>query len=83
MPGGRRGARGGVAQDIRRHLASLELLPAGLEVHIIFMTELDGDFSYSIQQTTIVDNHVTVFDDPSAFIETDMDGIISAINALP
>ena len=59
------------------------LIPIGLEVHIIFMTELDGDFSYSIQQTTIVDNHVTVFDDPSAFIETDMDGIIGAINALP
>ena len=55
----------------------------GLEVHVIFMTESEGTCSYAIQQTTIVDNHISVFDDPSDFIETDTDGLIAAIDALP
>lgn len=59
------------------------LIPIGLEVHVIFMTESEGTWSYAIQQTTIVDNHVSVFDDPNAFIETDTDGLIAAIDALP
>ena len=59
------------------------LIPIGLEVHVIFMTESEGTWSYAIQETTIVDNHVSIFDDPNAFIETDMDGLIAAIDALP
>ena len=59
------------------------LIPIGLEVHVIFMTESEGTWSYAIQQTTIVDNHVSVFDDPNAFIEADTDGLIAAIDALP
>lgn len=59
------------------------LIPIGLEVHVIFMTESEGTWSYAIQQTTIVDNHISVFDDPSVFIETDTDGLVAAIDALP
>lgn len=59
------------------------LIPIGLEVHLIFVTELDGQWSYSIQSTTITDNHLTSFDTAEAFIETDMDGLVQAINALP
>jgi hypothetical protein len=59
------------------------LIPIGLEVHVIFMTESEGEWSYAIKETTIVDNHVTVFDNPDDFLETDMDGLIAAIDALP
>jgi hypothetical protein len=59
------------------------LIPIGLEVSVIFMTESEGEWSYAIQQTTIVDNHVTVFDNPDDFLETDTDGLIAAIDALP
>ena len=59
------------------------LIPIGLEVHVIFMTESEGTWSYAIQETTIVDNHVSVFSDPNEFLETDTDGLIAAIDALP
>jgi hypothetical protein len=59
------------------------LIPIGLEVHVIFMTESEGEWSYAIQETTIVDNHVTVFDNPDDFLETDNQGLIDAISALP
>ena len=59
------------------------LIPIGLDVHLIFVTELDGQWSYSIQSTTITDNHLTEFDSAEASIETDMDGLVNAINALP
>jgi hypothetical protein len=59
------------------------LLPIGLEVSVVFMTESEGEWSYAIQETTIVDNHVTVFDNPDDFLETDMEGLIAAIDALP
>jgi len=59
------------------------LIPIGLEVHVIFMTESEGEWSYAIQETTIVDNHVTVFDNPADFLETDSQGLIDAIAALP
>ena len=59
------------------------LIPIGLDVHLIFVTELEGEWSYSIQSATITDNHLTAFDSAEAFIETDMDGLIQAINTLP
>ncbi len=59
------------------------LIPVGLEVHIIFVTESEGDWSYAIQGATIVDNHVTTFASADDFIETDTDGLVAAINALP
>ena len=59
------------------------LIPIGLEVHLIFITELDGQWSYAIQGTTITDGHLTDFASADDFIETDTDGLIAAINALP
>ncbi len=59
------------------------LIPIGLEVHVIFVTELDGDWSYAIQSQTIEENHVTVFASADDFIETDTDGLVDVINALP
>ena len=59
------------------------LIPVGLEVHLIFVTESEGDWSYAIQGATIEDNHLTTFATADDFIETDTDGLVSAINALP
>jgi hypothetical protein len=59
------------------------LIPIGLEVHLIFVTESEGDWSYSIQAATIADGHLSSFDSAEDFIETDTDGLVNAINALP
>ena len=59
------------------------LIPVGLEVHLIFVTESEGDWSYAIQGATIEENHVTTFATADDFIETDTDGLVNAINALP
>lgn len=59
------------------------LIPIGLEVHVIFVTESEGDWSYAIQGATIVDGHLSSFDSAEDFIETDTDGLVTAINALP
>lgn len=59
------------------------LIPIGLEVHIVFVTELEGQWSYAIQAATIEDAHLTTFDAPEDLIETDLAGLTEAINALP
>jgi hypothetical protein len=59
------------------------MIPIGLEVHLIFVTESEGDWSYAVQGTTIVDGHLTAFDSPDDFIETTTDGLVTVINALP
>lgn len=58
-------------------------IPVGLEVHIVFVTEEDGQWSYAIEGTTIEEDHVTVFDNPEALVAADTEGLIAAINALP
>ena len=59
------------------------LIPIGLQVHLIFVTESEGDWSYAIQSATIVEDHLTTFATADDFIETDTDGLVAAINALP
>jgi hypothetical protein len=59
------------------------LIPIGLDVHVIFVTESDGEWKYAIQSQTIVDNHLTVFDSPESYTTGDMDDLSAAINALP
>jgi hypothetical protein len=59
------------------------LLPIGLEVHLIFVTESEGDWSYAIQGATIVDGHLSSFASAEDLIETDTEGLVNVINALP
>jgi hypothetical protein len=59
------------------------LIPIGLEVHLILVTESEGDWSYAIQAATIVDGHLSSFGSVEDLIETDTDGLVNAINALP
>jgi len=59
------------------------LIPIGLQVHLIFVTESEGDWSYAIQGATIEEDHLTTFATADDFIEIDTDGLVAAINALP
>jgi hypothetical protein len=59
------------------------LIPIDLNVHVIFVTESEGMWSYAIKGETIVENHRTNFDDPSEFIETDEDGLLAVLGSLP
>jgi hypothetical protein len=59
------------------------LIPIGLEVHLILVTESEGDWSYAIQAATIADGHLSSFGSVEDLIETDTDGLVNAINALP
>lgn len=58
-------------------------IPVGLDVHVIFVTEENGEWSYAIQGTTIEEDHVTDFDSAAALIQADTDALIAAINQLP
>ncbi len=59
------------------------LIPIGLEVHVILVTENEGLWSYIIQAATIEEDHLTVFPSAGDFIDTDMEGLTAVINALP
>ena len=59
------------------------LIPIGLEVHVIFVTESEGEWSYAIQSETVSEDHITTFDDPASLLSGDMDDLSAAINGLP
>jgi hypothetical protein len=59
------------------------LIPIGLEVHVVLVTENEGLWSYIIQAATIEEDHLTVFPSAGDFIDTDMEGLTAVINALP
>jgi hypothetical protein len=56
------------------------LIPVGLEVHIIVVTEIEGQLHYAIQGTTIVDDHVEVITSLSPISQPALE---SLINGLP
>jgi hypothetical protein len=56
------------------------LIPIGQQVHIIVVTEIDGELHYAIQGTTVVDNHIEVFTSLSPTTQTALE---SLINGLP
>tara|TARA_R110001583_G_scaffold52804_1_gene163534 strand:+ start:2409 stop:3467 length:1059 start_codon:yes stop_codon:yes gene_type:complete len=56
------------------------LIPVGLAVHIIVVTEIDGQLNYAIQGTTIVDNHIEVITSLSPISQPALE---SLINGLP
>lgn len=56
------------------------LIPIGQQVHIIVVTEIDGELHYAIKGTTVVDNHIEVFTSLSPTTQTALE---SLINGLP
>ena len=59
------------------------LIPIGLDVHVIFVTESEGLWSYGIQSQTITDGHITVFDSAETLSSGTMEDLSAAINGLP
>jgi len=57
-------------------------IPIGLDCHIIFTTQENGQWRYAIQGVTITDNAVYYFDIEDTTLDTE-DALIAAINALP
>ncbi|REE80859.1 hypothetical protein BX611_2517 [Lutibacter oceani] len=56
------------------------LIPVGLEVHIIMVTEIEGQLHYAIQGTTIVEDHIEVISSLSPISQPALE---SLINGLP
>ncbi|WP_375578382.1 hypothetical protein ABWH96_15290 [Marivirga tractuosa] len=57
-------------------------IPIGLEMHVIFVTEEDGEWKYSIQPQTVEDGDVYTFEEDDFIIGTESD-VYNAIDALP
>ncbi|MGS2761898.1 hypothetical protein [Sinomicrobium sp. M5D2P9] len=57
-------------------------IPVGLEMHVIFVTEEDGQWRYAIQGVTVAENDIYTFtlEDTTTGSEEDL---VDAINALP
>lgn len=55
-------------------------IPVDQDVHIILVAEIDGQLHYTMQGTTIIDNHIEVMASPQPITETEL---ITLINGLP
>ncbi|MBG6133050.1 hypothetical protein IWQ47_004286 [Aquimarina sp. EL_43] len=56
------------------------LIPIGLEVHFIFVSVQDGEYTYAIQGATITEDHVEVIGSTTTGTEAEL---ITLINGLP
>jgi hypothetical protein len=54
-------------------------IPIGLEVHIIVVTEIDGQVYYALQGTTIVDNHIEVISSLSPITQSALETLINGL----
>ena len=57
-------------------------IPIGLEMHVIFVTEQDGEWKYSIQPQTVEDGDVYTFEEDDFITGTESD-LYDAIDDLP
>ena len=55
------------------------LIPIGLNVHIIVVTEIDGELHYAMQGTTVVDNHIEVISSLSPITQPALETLINAL----
>ncbi len=62
---------------------SFERIPVGLAMHVILVTENDGDWSYGIQNLTVEGDDTVVFASAEDLSVTDSQGLMDALNALP
>jgi len=54
-------------------------IPVGQEVHLILVAEIDGVMHYTIQGTTVVEDHVEVMAAPVATTQSDLETLINAL----
>lgn len=57
-------------------------IPIGLELHLIFVSESDGDWVYAIKPVTIQENHVIQVN-PETLDTTTEEDLTQMINNLP
>lgn len=57
-------------------------IPIGLEMHVIFVTEENGNWRYAIKGVTVAANDVYVFTEGETTVGTEAQ-LVAAINALP
>lgn len=55
------------------------LMPVGLDVHFIFVTEKDGKIVAKIQGATITNNHIETIESPTEFTKTQLTSDIFAL----
>ncbi|PCH53469.1 MAG: hypothetical protein COC22_02655 [Flavobacteriaceae bacterium] len=55
------------------------LIPIGQEVHIIMVTEIDGQLNYAIQGTTIVDQHIEVITSLAPITQPALEALINSL----
>ena len=59
------------------------LIPIGLEVHFILLSQVDGEWNYAIHSATIEENHVECFCDPNEVQDITEEALAVLINGLP
>jgi hypothetical protein len=55
------------------------LIPIGQQVHIIVVTEIDGQLHYAIQGTTVVNNHIETISSLSPITQSALETLINAL----
>jgi hypothetical protein len=53
------------------------LIPIGLQVHFIFVSVVDGQWNYAIQQATITQNHVQVISNVQPVTEAQLETLVN------
>lgn len=59
------------------------LIPIGLEVHFIFLSQIDGEWNYAVHSATIEENHIECFCDPLEIDGITEEALATIINGLP
>jgi len=57
-------------------------IPIGLEMHVIFVTEENGEWKYAVQPQTVADGDIYTFEEDDFTVGTESD-VFDAIDALP
>lgn len=64
-------------EDLEMFTEHYGQIPIGMDVHFIFVTEIDGQMYYTIQGATIIDNHVEIITDPEPISQTTLETLIN------
>lgn len=59
------------------------LIPIGLEVHFILVSQVEDEWTYAIHGTTIEEDHIECFCDPNELDDIDFEALAELINDLP
>ncbi len=69
--------------DLEMYTEHYGLIPIGLEVHFILLSQVDDQWNYAVHSATIEENHIECFCDPLEIDGISEDDLIDIINNLP